>query len=77
MALCAWAIAACGTGERCRVLGELGLECVRDEPGEHLSLGHAVAFVGEHLDDAQAFDLRADEDLLARDERAGDQQRSR
>ncbi len=64
-----------GAGERGVVLGELGVERVGDQAGEHVALLHARAFVGQHLGDAQALDLGPDQDLLARDQRAGGEHR--
>ena len=73
MALLAWAMAAVARAMAGVVLGELGIERVGDEPGQHVALLHAHAFVGQHLGDAQAFDLGPDQDLLARHQRAGGQ----
>ena len=60
-------------GEIGVVLRELRIERVVDEAGKHLALLDAIAFVHEHLEHPQAFDLGADQNFLARSERARDQ----
>ena len=51
-------------------LRELRIERVTRQPGEHLARRHFVALLGEDGDDAQALDLGADQNLLARRERS-------
>ena len=75
MVLLAWAMAAVARASAGVVLGELGIERVGDEPRQHVALLHAHTLVGQHLGDAQAFDLGPDQDLLARHQRAGGQHR--
>ncbi len=53
------------------VLGDLRFHRLGDEHGQHVALLDAVALVHLELEDAQALDLRRDQDLLARDEGAG------
>ena len=68
-------MAAVARAKRGIVLRELGIQRVGDELGQHVALLHALAFVGQHLGDAQALDLGADQDLLARHQRAGGEHR--
>ena len=64
-----------GAREAGIVLGDLGVQRIGHQLGQHIALLHALAFVGQHLGDAQALDLGADQDLLARHQRAGGEHR--
>ena len=63
------------SGERGRVLGELGIQHVAGQAGEHLTAGDLVAFLGQQFGDRQTVDLGADHDFVAGDQRAGQQDR--
>ena len=63
-----------GARRRRVVLGDLGVDLAAIEPREHLAGGDGIAFLGVDLDDRQPVDLRRDLRLLARDQRAGDEQ---
>ncbi len=63
------------TGERGRVLGELGVQHVARQAGEHLAAGDLVAFLGQQFGDRQTVDLGPDHDFVAGDQRAGQQDR--
>ena len=56
------------------VLGEQGVELAAVETGEHLSLLHRVAVVGENLGEPKAVERRADHRLIARDQSPGNEQ---
>ena len=56
------------------VLGEERVELGAVETGEHLAGGDMVAVLGVQFDDREAVDARGDLGLLARNERAGDEQ---
>ena len=64
-----------GAGKAGVVLGDLRIERIGDQASQHVALLHAHALVGQHLGDAQAFDLGSDQDLLARYQRAGGEHR--
>ena len=56
------------------VLGDQRIELGAVEPRQNLAFRHVIAIIGKKLDDAQAVDLRPDHRLIARHERARDEE---
>ena len=55
--------------------GKLRLKLLGDEDGQEIALLDVVSFLGLELHHAKPIDLRGDQDLLARHEGAGDENR--